>query len=814
MIQDLRHALRLIRKSPGAAIIAVLTVAIGVGANTAIFSVIRAVLLKPLPYADADRVVALAESWPNLNGPRPISKLNYRDWAEQNTVFELMAAVRWWTVTLSAGGEPVYLAGSLVSPSYFQVFGLHAALGRTFAAGDEQPGHADVVVLSHRLWTSQFGSDPGVVGRTVRLDGDVCTVIGVMPAGTSVDFYAPALFRPLTFDVIPLRSDHELSAVAKLKQGVTLEQARTEMNAIGDRLANTYPESNKGYGVVVQPFRRPVGLDTEASLYLLFAAVGVVLLMGCVNLANLALVRGAGRARELAIRAALGAGRWRLVRQLMAEHLMIAVGGGVCGVIVGFGVLSIIKAALPTTGLRAAFPPDTTIAMDGPVWLFALTLSVLSGVLFGLAPAAAVTRLSIIEVIKGSGGIVGSAGHRQGGVGRILVAVDVALAFVLLTGAALLIQGLFVLTHRIDSGYDSANILTAKLPIAATRFPSGEALNRYLDRIASQVQSLPGIRDVAFADTVPTQGTPIGRLFQIAGRPAPAYGSRPVAGFKVVSPSYFHALTLRLIEGRMLSDNDRSGSPLAIVINETMRRTYFQDVPPIGQRLLMKRVTIDQNDFGPDVAWTVVGVIADEGASPFGDRDAEPAMYATREQNPTRYQTLVMRTTVEPARVAASVRAAVAAVDRNQALAEIAALDQLEAGDVAPDRVRAALLTAFATIAVALAAMGLYGVIAYTVAQRTHELGIRAALGASRASLLRLVMRQGITMVAVGLGAGFAAALSVTPVLKNFLFGVESSDPGTMFAAAGILGGVALVASYVPAYRATTVEPLVALKTE
>jgi len=389
MIQDLQYALRLIRKSPGAAIVAVLTVAIGVGANTAIFSVIRAVLLSPLPYTDADRIVALAESWPNLSGPRPISKLNYRDWAEQNTVFELSAAARWWTVTLSSGDEPVYLVGSLVSPSYFDVFGLHAALGRTFAPGDDQPGHADVVVLSHRLWASQSGSDPGVVGRSVRLDGEVCTVIGVMPARTSVDFYAPALFRPLTFDVIPLRSDHELSAVAKLKHGVTIAQARTEMNAIGDRLANAYPESNKGYGVIVRPFPRPVGLDTEASLYLLFAAVGAVLLIGSVNLANLALARGVARARETAIRAALGAGRWRLVRQVMAEHLVIAVGGGLCGVVVGYGVLLIIKAALPTTGLRAAFPPDTTIAMDGPVWLFALTLSVLSGIGFGLAPANA-----------------------------------------------------------------------------------------------------------------------------------------------------------------------------------------------------------------------------------------------------------------------------------------------------------------------------------------------------------------------------------------------------------------------------------------
>jgi putative ABC transport system permease protein len=814
MIQDLQYALRLIRKSPGAAIVAVLTVAIGVGANTAIFSVIRAVLLRPLPYTDADRIVALAESWPNLSGPRPISKLNYRDWAEQNTVFELTAAARWWTVTLSSGDQPVYLVGSLVSPSYFDVFGLHAALGRTFAPGDDQPGHADVVVLSHRLWASQFGSDPGIVGRSVRLDGEVCTVIGVMPAKTSVDFYAPALFRPLTFDVVPLRSDHELSAVAKLKHGVTIAQARTEMNAIGDRLADAYPESNKGYGVIVRPYPRPLGLDTEASLYLLFAAVGAVLLIGSVNLANLALARGVGRAREAAIRAALGAGRWRLVRQVMAEHLVIATGGGLCGVVVGYGVLLIIEAALPTTGLRAAFPPDTTIAMDGPVWLFALTLSVLSGFGFGLAPAIAVTHLSLIEVIKGGGGAVGSAGYGQRIARRTLVVLEVALAFVLLTGAGLLIQSFFALSHRIDSGFDSTNVLTAKLPIAATRFSSSEALNAYLDRIASRLQSLPGIRDVAFADTLPTEGTPIGRLFQIAGQPAAAYGSRPVAGFKVVSPSYFRALSLSLIAGRVLSDSDRGGAPLRVVINRTMARTYFQGVDPIGQRLLMKRVTIDQNDFGPDVDWTIVGVIADEGVSPFGDRAAEPAIYATREQNPTRYQTLLVRTAAEPTSVQTSIRAAVAAVDRGQALADVATLDQLKIDDVAPDRLRSALLTAFATVAVVLAAIGLYGVIAVAVAQRTRELGIRAALGASPANLLRLVVRQGMAMVAVGLGTGLVITLVVTPVLKTFLFGVGSSDPKTMAVAAGILTSVALMACYLPARRAATVDPLIASRTE
>jgi predicted permease len=575
MIQDLRYALRVMRKSPGTTIIAMLTVAIGVGANTAIFSVVRAVLLKPLPYADAGRLVSLNETWPNLPGPRPISRLNYLDWAAQNTVFESIAAVRWANATLSDGAQPIYVDVRRVSASYFDVFGLRAAVGRTFAPGEDQPGHAQVVVLSHRFWASQFGSDPAVIGRPVRLDGELYTVIGVMPSATSVNLYDPQLWRPLAFDPNPPRASHELTAVAKLKDGVTLEQARRQMDTIGDRLAREYPASNRGYGVVVEPLPRPIGQDFEASLYLLFTAVGVVLLIGCANLANLALARGAARAREVAIRAALGAGRGRLIRQFLVEHVVLATAGGLCGVVVGYGLLTVMKAAIPTTGFRAAVPPDTTISMDASVWLFALALSGLSGIACGLAPAVGAARPRLTDAIKGGGGPGASAGRAQQSLRRTLVVVEVALAFVLLTGAGLLIHSFFALTQRIETGFDSTNVLTATVPLTEARFESGVTLNAYLDQMASRIQSLPGIRDVAFTDSLPTQGVPFGRLFQIAGQPAVSYGNRPLCSIKIVSPSYFRAVGLRLLKGRALSDRDRDGTPFVVVISQTMARTFF-----------------------------------------------------------------------------------------------------------------------------------------------------------------------------------------------------------------------------------------------
>ena len=813
MRHDLRHALRLIRKTPLASAIAVLTVAIGVGANAAIFSVINALLLRPPAYQHADRLVEISESWPSRPGPRPVSSVNYLDWVAQSDIFEQIAAVSWGSATIGGADHPMWVDGALVSPSYLDVFGLHAALGRTFAPGDDQPGRDHVVVLNHRLWISQFGGDRRIVGSSIRVDGELYTVIGVMPAGVHLHFYETPLWRPLALPMSPSRASRDLQvSEARLKPGVTLAQARAQLSTIADRLARQYPDANKGYGVIVSAFPRPVGLDTEASLYLLFAAVGIVLLIACVNLANLAMVRGAARARDVAIRAALGATRAQIVRQFLVEQLVIAIGGGLAGIAVAWIALRILVPAIPTTGLRAAYPEGTAIGIDRFVWLFAMSVSAISGIAFGLSPALSAARRPLVETLR-DGTPGASAGRGQRAMRHILVVAEVALAFVLLTGAGLLIQSFFTLTQRIDAGFDRTSVLTATLPIPASRFQTGAAVNRYLDEIGERIAALPGIRDVAFADAIPPQGFPYGKLIQIVGQPVVPFASRLNCGFKVVSPSYFRTIGLRLIDGRVLTPDDRDGAPFVLVINQSMARDFFKGANPIGQQILLRRFPLHPSGPMPDDLFAIVGVVADEGISPF-ERTAQAAAYVTREQHPRLTLDLVVRTAVAATTLEEPIRKSVAAVDRDQAVADLKTIDQLEAEDVAPDRLRSILLAAFAAIAVLLTALGLYGVIAHGVVQRTREIGIRAALGANTWHLLRLVLGQGLAMIAVGLAVGVAGSVAVLRVLRAFLFGVESADPFTLAAAGGVMAIVALAACYLPARRATQLDPLIALKTE
>jgi putative ABC transport system permease protein len=716
MFSDLRYAWRLARKSPTAFWVAVLTLAIGVGANTAIFSVLRAVVLKPLPYPNAERLVVLAERWPTLSGPKPISRLNYRDWAQQNTVFERIAVDTWGDATMTAGDLPVRVEGALVSPTYFDLFGLHAALGRTFSPAEDQPGGDKVVLLSHQLWVTQFGGDPAVIDRAIRLDGESYTIVGVMPAGASVDFGIdlsnPQIWRPLPLDAPPPRGVHDLRlAAAKMKAGVTLQQARAELEAIADRLAAAYPDTNKGYGVIVRSFPRPVGIDVEQSLLLLFAATGVVLLLACVNLANLAVARGSARVHEAAIRTALGARRTDLVRQFMTEHSLIAGVGGVGGVALAYAMLAALKTAIPTSGFRAAFPTDTRIDIDMWVLLFACALTMLSAVGCGLAPAIGIIRRPIVAGLReGSAGVGTSRSLRR--TQRLLVAAEIGLAFSLLTAAGLLTRSLLVLTHRIDAGFDARHVVTARLPVPETRFQSGAAYNAYLDRLGDRLQSLAGISDVAFADSLPTEGNPFGKLFQIVGEPTVPYASRPMCGFKVVSPSYLAAVGLRLIEGRWLDNNDRATAPLAVVINQAMARTYFRGRSPLGQRMLMRRNPIRGPAGTVDLEWTVVGITADEGVSPFDDRTAKPAVYVAREQYPRLDLALVVRTATDALAWADTIRKTVASADPRQAVTDVKTLVQVEGDDLSADRFRSFVVFALAAVAMALAALGIYGVMA------------------------------------------------------------------------------------------------------
>jgi len=808
-LQDLRYALRTLRTSPGFTIVAIATLAIGIGANTAIFSFVDGVLLKPLPYTEPDRILRVLEKPPG-GGRNGISTLNYLDWEKGNTVFEYMAAQTGGSVTLTGVEEPVRLRGARVSPHYFDIFGLKPPLGRSFTADEDQPGKNHVAILSHALWESQFGGDPQVIGRSIILDGEPTTVIGVLPAGGAFDRAYSQIWRPLAFEPENMtRNFHWFGAFARLKRGVTLEQARAQMDTIGARIARDFPDSNKGWGVQVDRFSETiVGKQLRQSLILLLAAVGMVLLIGCANLANLTLARATSRDREVAIRASLGAGRWRLIRQFLTETVLLSLAGGALGVALGFAMKAGLLLAVPPFSL----PREADVSMDSRVLLFALILSVFTGILFGLAPALQATRPDLAGSMK-EGGRGSSGGRVRQRVRGGLVVTEVALAFVLLSGAGLLIRSFFAMQH-VDPGFDSTNVITAGLPIPDKRFPDAAQLNRYLRQVVERVGSVPGVRDVALTSALPMQGWGYGMPFQIADRPMVDRANRRACFFKMVSPSYFRVLSMKFRKGRELSDRDGEGSPPVTVINTTMARMYFPKEEPVGKRILIQEIVPGKTQLGPEIAWEVVGVVADETVGNLDDKSDNPGMYVTNEQSPVFFQSLVVRAAMAPSALQRAIGKAVHEINKDQSLTDMKTLEQIKDESMAGNRLESLLLTVFAVIAVLLSAIGIYGVISYSVVQRTHEIGIRGALGATTGDLLRLILSSGMLLSGIGLALGLGGAIGLTRLMESLLFGVGSRDPITIAAVAGILACVALLACYIPARRAAKVDPVVALRYE
>jgi len=800
----MRYALRTLLRSPGFTAVALLTLALGIGANTAIFSFVNGVLLKPLPYGDPHRIVMVWEKPPGglRNG---ISTLNFLDWKNQNTVFEHMAARRGGSVTLTGSGDPVQLRSALVSAPYFDIFGVHTALGRTFAADEDQLGKSGVVVLSNRLWESRFGGDPKILGRKLILDGKPHTVIGVLPAGT-FDRSFSELWLPLAFEPHDMTRDyHWFISFALLKPGVTLEKAQAEMDAIGARIAAAYPNSNKGWGVFVERIEdRVVGQELRRALYVLLTAVGAILLIGCANLANLTLARGSAREREIAVRAALGAGRWRLIRHLLAENLLVAMAGGSLGLALGYGMMLGLKRLLPSFYL----PAESDVRIDLTILLFTLAISVLTAVLFGLAPALHATRVDLATSMREGGR--GSTGGARARLRNALIVSEVALAFLLLSGAGLLIGSFFRLLH-VDPGFNSTNVVTAELPIPAARFPQPTQFLQYLRQIDDKVGALPGVRSVAFTNVLPLEGWGDGMPFLIANRPMVDRAHRTSCFYKRVSASYFRTLGIHLERGRTFTETDRPGAPPVLVINESMAKQYFKGEDPIGQRILIQEILYGQPGLGPEIAWEVVGIVGDEQVNDLNDK-MSPGVYVTFDQSPTNFANIVVAQAADLP--TSAIVAAVHDVDKNQALDHIQTLEQIKSENVANDRLQTLLLTIFAALALLLAAVGIYGVISYSVTQRTHELGIRAALGASRRGLLALVIGRGMTLAAAGLAIGLAGSLALTRLLSSLLFGISPRDPVTLAVVAAILATVALVACYIPARRAASIDPNIALRYE
>jgi putative ABC transport system permease protein len=803
----LRFGCRTLWRNPGFSIVALLTIAIGIGANASIFSYIDGVLLRPLQYRDPDRMVRVLEKPPG-GATNRVSAMDYLDWEKQSTIFEFLTAQQWNTAALTGIENPIQVANERVSVHFFDVFSGRALIGRTFAPGEDQVGREHVAVLSHAFWVSQFGSDPKILERSIILDGDPYTVIGVMPPGT-FDRTLTKIWRPLAFTKDELnRYGRRFSAWGTLKPGVTIEQARAQMNSIASRIAHDFPDSNKGWGVAVDSLASIlVGSDIKRSLYLLMASVGTVLLIACANLANLTLARGAAREREVAIRAALGAGRWRLVRQFLTESLILSLGGSVLGLLAAFGGLAGLKRVIPGHYL----PPSTYVEMDGRILLFILGLALLTGLIFGLYPAIKASRPDLTASLK-QGGVGASVGRSSQRLRGALVTVEVALAFVLLSGAGLLIHSFFKML-QVDTGFVSSNVITAGLPTSTKRFPTAPQLEAYLRQVVDRIGALPGVRDVALTSAIPMEGWGWGLPFEISGQKSTDVSHRPSCYYKMVSPSYFRALGMRLTRGRLIDDHDLSGTTPATVINQTMAVRYFKNQDPIGQHLLLWKIPYGAENIGPEIPWEVVGVVADEKLRGLGaEDDQSPGMYVSTEQCLQNFQALVVRTVADPKLLLHSMPVAIHQVDANQTLEDLRTLDDIKSASVGDQRLQAVLLGLFAAVAMLLSAMGLYGVISYSVAQRTREIGIRTALGATTGNILWLVLRSGLALTGIGLLIGLAGSLGIAQVLASMLFEVEKYDPATLWSVVCLLVAMALLACYLPAKRALKVSPIVALR--
>jgi putative ABC transport system permease protein len=813
-VQDIGYGVSMLRKNPGFTTVAVLTLGLGIGANTAIFSFVNGVMLKPLPYADSDRIVRLTEILPEGKGYAPASPLNYLDWEKQNTVFDRLACLDGGGRKILAGvGTPFTVLILNVSAQYLDIFNDGVALGRTFAPGDDQPGNDQVVILTHPLWQSQFGADSQVIGRSISIDSKPNTVIGVLPQRAWDRVRLPnnepsfIVFRPLAFTPVEkTRDDHRLEVYARLKPGVSIEQAQAQMDTISARLAHAYPESNKGRGIKVELFADTiVAAKLRQSLYLLLAAAGMVLLIACANIANLTLARGVVREREVAIRASLGAGRWRLVRQFLTESLLLSTGGSIFGLGVAWVSLSGLEMMMNYAGM---LPAVATITMDGHVLLFTLILSVLTGVICGLAPALQATRPEAMASMKQAGSGL-SAGRKRQRMRSVLVSIEVMLAFVLLTGAGLLLRS-FSQLQKVDMRVaDPANVTVAWMPIPDKRFSTPELFLGYFHQIVDRLRALPGVSDVALRD-----GS--SRFFQIADKPPVDQANQQACDFTMVTPSYSRTLGERLIKGRLLNDRDVKGAAQVTVINETMARKYFPDEDPIGKRILIPAMPFGEKQLGREIPWEVVGVIADARFVSPHKTDDHLGVYVTIEQSPrsTNVLQLYIRSAIDPALLQQAIRNAVYESYPEQVVMNMTTKQQMQASFTVGDRFHLVMLGIFASIALMLAVIGIYGVVSYSVTQRTHEIGIRAALGANSGNIMGLVLRSGMAPVVLGLVIGLAGVFGLARFVSSLLFGVGEHDPMTIAAVALILAAVALIACYIPARRAAKVDPSVALRCE
>lgn len=800
--QDLRYSLRMMLKKPGFTLIAVLTLALGIGANTAIFSVVNAVLIQPLPFAEPDRLVWMWGSTPNGTNRAAVAPLDFTDFREQNKSFEHLAASIVVPVpfNLTGSGDAERLAAGVVTGNYFQALGVQPALGRTFQLENEQPGREQVVVLSHALWQRRFGGDPDIVGRKVTLDNKSFEIIGVMPAGFRFPQYAE-MWAPMTFDLAPemkQRKAHFLRPVGRLKAGVSLAQAQSEINLIAGQLGEQYPDSNKGWSMLLVPLREQLTGNIRPTLLMLLGAVGFVLLIACANVANLLLVRAAARQKEMTIRLALGAGRLRIMRQMLTEGVLLSLLGAVIGTLIAsWGVDLLVKLSADN------IPSTARVEIDGLVLAFTLGISLLTGMLFGLVPALHSLKFNLGESLK-EGGRSASEGVGRSRTRNLLVILESAVAVILLVGAGLLIRS-FVLLQNVSPGFDANNVLTMRVDLSRDKYDESQKAGMFFSQLESRLAGLPGVETVGMISELPLSGQPNDAPYRVEGRPSASPSDLYDADFRTVNRDYLQAMRIPVLRGRGFTEQEVRQSANVVIVSDSLVREVFPNEEPIG-----KRVVLDYSN----QAFEIIGVVGDIRHRGL-DMAPFPAMYAPSLNRS--FVNLTIRTKSDPMNLAAAVRREVQAIDMDQPIANIKTMEQWQTESVASPRYRTMLLGLFAGVALLLAAIGLYGVMSYSVTQRTHEIGIRMALGASSNDVMKMVLRQGMSLTVFGVGLGLVGAFALAKFmssLTNMLYGISAADPWTFGAIPIVLAAVAFLACYLPARRATRVDPMTALRYE
>jgi putative ABC transport system permease protein len=804
ILKNLRYALRQLRKSPVFTLTAILTLALGIGANTAIFTVVYATLLAPMPYPEPDQLVMV---WSKIQGSRNvIAAADFEDWKRESTVFQDLNAWSGGSFNLATKDQPEYVEGSRTTPGMNRMEGVKFLYGRDFLPEEGVAGKDHVVVLMNRLW-KRLGADPNIVGKRINLDGTAYTVVGVLAPGVT-DRLSVQLAVPLVFTPDQVNHDfHWLLVMGRLKPGVTIKQAQANMDAVTANIAKDFPKSNKGWGAFVEPLKNDfMPKERIQTLWLLLGAVGFVLLIACVNVANLLLAKGTARQREIAIRSALGATRSTIFAQFLTENLLLALIGGLLGVAVGDAALHGLVAAMP----RDTLPSEANLSLNLPILLFTFAASTLAGLLFGCAPAWYATRVDPNDALKEGGRSGTGAGRHR--LRRLLVVGEFALALALLTGAGLAIHSFWNLT-RINLGVNTTHIQTFFLPVPDARPKDPAQIAAYYQQMLASIKAVPGVLDASVSVGLPLEGPGFGMPFTIAGQPDYADPSqRPGAAFGMVTPDYFKTFGIQVERGRSFTDADNSGSVRVAMVNEKFVQKFLEGKNPLQQRIMVEELIPGVTKLGPAVSWQIVGVFHNVRAGDF--RDDFPEIEIPFWQIPWPAANIGVRTSGDPDAMMRSIAAAVHSVDPQIALAEPRTMDDLKSLMLAGDRFTMSLYAAFALVALLLAVVGIYGVMAFTVAQREHEIGLRMALGASRGNVVSLVLKDALLLALVGLGIGLTGAYFVGRAMQSTLYGVGSLDFTAIGAVAVVLLAASLLASWLPALRASAVEPMKALRNE